>query len=165
MLFMENRHNATMIMSCPCLPGTWGIICLCASNDSFKILTMAGLVRSSTLVGHSQTTLTSFWLFWPPTSFTDNFYLINVDKKLTFMDYLSTYLMYSKASRYTASSCTDLDNARFWIRSKKNWVRNLRSTNFLDEQILIIFLFSSMIFPLFCAKYIVECIQDRIQEC
>ena len=28
---------------------------------------------------------------------------------------------YSEASRYTASSCTDLDNARFWIGSKKIW--------------------------------------------
>ena len=28
---------------------------------------------------------------------------------------------YSKALRYTASSCTDLDNARFWIGSKKIW--------------------------------------------
>ena len=28
---------------------------------------------------------------------------------------------YSKASKYTASSCTDLDNARFWIGSKKFW--------------------------------------------
>ena len=26
--------------------------------------------------------------------------------------------IYSKASRYTASRCTDLDNARFWIGSK-----------------------------------------------
>ena len=26
-----------------------------------------------------------------------------------------------KTSRYTASSCTDLDNARFWIGSKKFW--------------------------------------------
>ena len=30
-------------------------------------------------------------------------------------------LLYSKASRYTASSCTDLDNARFWIGSKNIW--------------------------------------------
>ena len=30
-------------------------------------------------------------------------------------------LHYSKASRYTASSCTDLDSARFWIGSKKPW--------------------------------------------
>ena len=29
--------------------------------------------------------------------------------------------VYSKASRYTASSYTDLDNARFWIGSKKIW--------------------------------------------
>ena len=28
---------------------------------------------------------------------------------------------YSKASRYTASRCTDLDNARFWIGSKNIW--------------------------------------------
>ena len=31
------------------------------------------------------------------------------------------YKDYSKASRYTASSCMDLDNARFWIGSKKIW--------------------------------------------
>ena len=28
---------------------------------------------------------------------------------------------YSRASRYTTSSCTDLDNVRFWIGSKKIW--------------------------------------------
>ena len=31
------------------------------------------------------------------------------------------FFNYSKALRYTASSCTDLDNAHFWIGSKKNW--------------------------------------------
>ena len=35
---------------------------------------------------------------------------------------------YSKASRYTASSCTDLDHARFWIGSKKIW-----DTRFFDK--------------------------------
>ena len=30
-------------------------------------------------------------------------------------------MTYSKALRYTASSCTDLDSARFWIGSKKPW--------------------------------------------
>ena len=29
--------------------------------------------------------------------------------------------MYSKASRYTASRCMDLDNVRFWIGSKQIW--------------------------------------------
>ena len=43
---------------------------------------------------------------------------------------------YSKASRYTASSCTDLAGARFWIGSKKIWderiyeVKTLSSTVF-----------------------------------
>ena len=30
-------------------------------------------------------------------------------------------MRYSKASRYTTSSCTDLDNAHFWIGSQKIW--------------------------------------------
>ena len=30
-----------------------------------------------------------------------------------------TFFIFSKASRYMASSCTNLDNARFWIGSKK----------------------------------------------
>ena len=34
-----------------------------------------------------------------------------------FMD--SIFRIYSLASRYTASSCTDLDNAGFWIGSRK----------------------------------------------
>ena len=43
---------------------------------------------------------------------------------------------YSKASRYTASSCTDLADARFWIGSKNIWaeriyvVKTLSSTVF-----------------------------------
>ena len=50
---------------------------------------------------------------------------------------------YSKASRYTASSCTDLDNARFCIGSKKQWdarfLKNccLRCTFFWEARILI----------------------------
>ena len=54
---------------------------------------------------------------------------------------ISMFFTYSKASRYTASSCTDLDSARFWIGSKKIWDARffdkllemhvfLRSTNF-----------------------------------
>ena len=31
------------------------------------------------------------------------------------------FFKYSEASRYTVSSCTDLDNARFWIESKNIW--------------------------------------------
>ena len=47
-------------------------------------------------------------------------------------------LNYSKALRYTASSCTDLDNARFWIGSQKIWdaqiyvMKNLSYTFFDD---------------------------------
>ena len=46
------------------------------------------------------------------------------------------YCRYSKASRYTALSCTDLAGARFWIGSKKIWderiyeVKTLSSTLF-----------------------------------
>ena len=53
------------------------------------------------------------------------------------------FLTYSKASRYTASSCTDLDNARFWIGSKKPWDARflincyLRCTFFWEARILI----------------------------
>ena len=49
---------------------------------------------------------------------------------------LVKYSGYSKASRYTASSCTDLDNARFWIGSKKNW----------DERIYVVKTLSSTVF-------------------
>ena len=36
-------------------------------------------------------------------------------------DVVLNWLNYSKASRYMASRCTDLDNARFLIGSKKIW--------------------------------------------
>ena len=51
-------------------------------------------------------------------------------------DHTSSVYWYSKASRYTASSCTDLAGARFWIGSKKIWderiyeVKTLSSTVF-----------------------------------
>ena len=64
-------------------------------------------------------------------------------KTILFQDMYCNYLQlqhllpqYSRASRYTASSCTDLDNARFWIESKKTWdariyvVSTFRCTNF-----------------------------------
>ena len=38
---------------------------------------------------------------------------------------------YSRASRYTAISCTDLDNARFWIGSKTFW-----DARFFDKLLL-----------------------------
>ena len=50
---------------------------------------LAGSQNCLFKVCNSQTTLTSFWLFfttYPP--FVDIFYLINVDKKSTFLDYL-----------------------------------------------------------------------------
>ena len=49
-------------------------------------------------------------------------------------------IMYSKASRYTASSCTDLAGARFWIGSKR--IR--------DEQIYVVKTLSSTVFWSFC---------------
>ena len=71
---------------------------------------------------------------------------------------------YSKASRYTASSCTDLDNARFWIGSKKIWdariyvVRTFRYTNFWDARFFfsytnIILLLTKKIKPFICNFY------------
>ena len=50
----------------------------------------AELIVVFVVVGRSQTTLTNFWLFFdhlPPS--VDIFYLINVDKKSTFLDYLT----------------------------------------------------------------------------
>ena len=41
--------------------------------------------------------------------------------KSLFLEYLLLVPMYSKASWYTASRCTELDNAHFWIGSKKIW--------------------------------------------
>ena len=38
-----------------------------------------------------------------------------------FLSMTLLFLKYSKASRYTTSSCTDLDSARFWIGSKNTW--------------------------------------------
>ena len=49
-------------------------------------------------------------------------------------------LYYSKASRYTASSCTDLDSARFWIGSKKTW----------DARFWIIFTLAARFCMIFC---------------
>ena len=40
---------------------------------------------------------------------------------LVFTNDFEQFLKYSKASRYTASSCTDLAGARFWIGSKNVW--------------------------------------------
>ena len=51
--------------------------------------------------------------------------------------------IYSKASRYMASSCTDLDNERFWIGSK----------NFWDTRFLIIFNWEARIFDFFSQKF------------
>ena len=51
-----------------------------------------------------------------------NFILSYIQKRQKKLKNSSTYFWrYSKASRYTASSCTDLDNAHFWIGSKKIW--------------------------------------------
>ena len=46
--------------------------------------------------------------------------------------------IYSKASRYTASSCTDLADARFWIGSKNIWAEQIYvlkpwATRFFDD--------------------------------
>ena len=49
-------------------------------------------------------------------------------------------MSYSKASRYTASSCTDLDSARFWIGSKKPW----------DARFLIIFTLAARFCTFYC---------------
>ena len=56
-----------------------------------------------------------------------------IDSSKNFLFFNELHLLfgifsYSKASRYTASSCTDLDNARFWIGSK-----NLRCTNLCNS--------------------------------
>ena len=55
------------------------------------------------------------------------------------------YLQYSKASRYTASSCTDLAGARFWIGSKNLW--DARFCTFLH------------VFACFCTFLINECLR------
>ena len=41
-----------------------------------------------------------------------------LEKKSQLFWHTNALSMYSKASRYTASSCTDLDNVHFWIGSK-----------------------------------------------
>ena len=60
---------------------------------------------------------------------------------------LSFILFYSKASRYTASSCTDLDSTRFWIGSKKPWdarflINCYEMHVFWEERILMNIFFS-----------------------
>ena len=60
--------------------------------------------------------------------------------------------IYSRASRYTASSCTDLDNARFWIGSKKFW----------DTRFLMNFIWDARIFDFFPkifwdARFFINC--------
>ena len=44
--------------------------------------------------------------------------------------------VYSKASRYTASRCTDLAGARFWIRSKKIWDEQIYEVKTLNSTVL-----------------------------
>ena len=83
----------------------------------------------------------SFFLFWevfkallhmyhPPALWATQWYqtfsnfscmFLNPNIFFQFEFKLFWFIRYSKASRYTASRCTDLDNARFWIGSKKIW--------------------------------------------
>ena len=46
---------------------------------------------------------------------------------------VSVELPYIKASRYTASSCTDLAGARFWIQFKKIWDEKPWAARFFDH--------------------------------
>ena len=72
--------------------------------------------------------------FFP--DFYPSFPHFNIALILWVINFSSIFPQYSKASRYTASSCTDLDNARFCIGSKKIWdariyvVKTLSSTVF-----------------------------------
>ena len=61
---------------------------------------------------------------------------ITNEKKDKALDDSYFHSMYSKASRYTASSCTDLAGAHFWIGSKKIW----------DERIYVVKTLSSTVF-------------------
>ena len=53
--------------------------------------------------------------------FTEHILWIKHKTLIKYQHILLVESTYSKASRYTASSCTDLDSARFWIGSKKPW--------------------------------------------
>jgi hypothetical protein len=76
---------------------------------------------------------------------------------------------YSKASRYTASSCTDLAGARFWIGSKNIWDARfctflhvflineyLRCTFLMNEYLRCTFLHVFTCFCMFFARFLVH---------
>ena len=94
--------------------------------------------------------------------FSDQGYLTTTACKCMYWDNSdlcwSTDGTYSKASRYTASSCMDLNNVRFWIGSKKFWnawiyiVRTFRCTRFLYELFSLVYDFIWTIFFSLCDK-------------
>ena len=65
---------------------------------------------------------------------------VHINGCLCVSEFLTKLILncHSKASRYTASSCMDHDNARFWIGSKKIWdaqiylAKNLSCKFFFD---------------------------------
>ena len=52
-----------------------------------------------------------------------------------YWDSLMNFLTYSKASRYTALSCTDLAGARFWIGAKKIWDERIYEVETLSSTV------------------------------
>ena len=79
-----------------------------------------------------------FWMTNFSLLFADDFQTNPTDiswQKMFFFSFFKI-MHYSKASRYTASSCTDLAGARFWIWSKNIW----------DERIYVMKTLSSTVF-------------------
>ena len=64
-------------------------------------------------------------------------YVLNFVRFTDIFSSLFSCCDYSKASRYTASSCTDLDNARFWIGSKKIWEARFLTKKIWEARFLI----------------------------
>ena len=78
----------------------------CKKKSSFACLSSHSMLKADYYAtldfrGCSQTTLTRFWLFWPPTPSVDILHGMNIDKKWTFLYHLP--IMSCKRSLWTTS--------------------------------------------------------------
>ena len=90
---------------------------------------MLGLIHNSSfkkmLWGQSQTTLTKFWLLLTTDNpiYVDIFYLINVDKKLTFLDYFSCQrsLWMPLYRNWILTNCLMAGGYAIFLKDIQNW--------------------------------------------
>ena len=120
---------------------------ICSTTKWFlwKLDNLSHLYNSTNLdisLVHHMSTNPFFWIYWFCSQFRSQFCLFSLACSIrmshwhhTMVDGTEFWLTcmrlkllrkagipYSKASRYMASSCTDLAGARFWIGSKNIWV-------------------------------------------